>query len=86
LQLAYNKKHNITPKGIQKGIRAKLVDELLQDKEGATMEELARKDVLLPDEKEKLIKMLRAEMKQAATELDFEIAAMLRDKIKQLKS
>jgi excinuclease ABC subunit B len=85
IQLEYNKKHNITPKGIKKGIRAKLVDELLQDKEVATMEELSRKDVLLPDEKEKLIKMLRSEMKQAAAELDFETAAMLRDKITQLK-
>jgi excinuclease UvrABC helicase subunit UvrB len=47
--------------------------------------ELSRKDVLLPDEKEKLIKMLRSEMKQAAAELDFETAAMLRDKITQLK-
>ena len=85
IQLTYNKKHNITPKGIQKGIRAKLVDELLQDKEVVTMEHLARKDVLLPDEKEKLLKMMRSEMKQAAQELDFETATVLRDKIKQLK-
>jgi excinuclease ABC subunit B len=64
-----------------------LVDELLEDKEESkTMYDLAKKDVLLPDEKEKLIKMMRAEMKKAAAELDFETAAILRDKIKQLKS
>jgi excinuclease UvrABC nuclease subunit len=38
--------------------------------------------VLLPDEK--LLKMMRSEMKLAAQELDFETAAILRDKIKQL--
>nr|MBP9719178.1 excinuclease ABC subunit UvrB [Candidatus Levybacteria bacterium] len=86
IQLAYNKKHSITPKGIQKGIRAKLVDELLMEKETTSMYDLAKKDVLLPDEKEKLLKMMRSEMKLAATELDFETAAILRDKIKQLKS
>ena len=87
IQLQYNKTHNITPKGIKKEIRAKLVDELLQrDEEPKNMYELAKKDVLLPDEKEKLIKMMRAEMKRAASELDFETATMLRDKIKQLKS
>lgn len=85
IQLAYNEKNNITPKGIQKGIRAKLVDELLAEKETASMYDLAKKDVLLPDEKEKLLKMMRAEMKMAAQELDFETAAILRDKIKQLK-
>lgn len=86
IQLAYNKKHNITPQGIHKGIRAKLVDELLENKETVNMYDLAKKDVLLPDEKEKLIKMMRAEMKTAAAELDFERATILRDKIKQLKS
>jgi len=85
VQLAYNEKHNITPIGIQKGIRAKLVDELLANKETANMYDLAKKDVLLPDEKEKLLKMMRSEMKLAAQELDFETAAILRDKIKQLK-
>lgn len=86
IQLAYNKQHDITPVGIQKGIRAKLVDELLANKETANMYDLAKKDVLLPDEKEKLLKMMRAEMKSAAQELDFETATILRDKIKQLKS
>lgn len=85
VQLAYNKKHGITPIGIQKSIRAKLVDELLANKETTNMYDLAKKDVLLPDEKEKLLKMMRSEMKLAAQELDFETAAILRDKIKQLK-
>lgn len=86
VQLAYNKKHNITPVGIQKGIRAKLVDEEFAEKETKNMYDLAKKDVLLPDEKERLLKMMRSEMKQAAAELDFETAAILRDKIRHLKS
>jgi len=41
---------------------------------------------LLPDEKEKLIKSLTKQMKQAAQDLDFETATILRDQIKILKN
>ncbi len=43
------------------------------------------KDVLLPDEKEKVIKQLKKEMVDAAKMLDFETAALLRDKIRYLR-
>ena len=43
------------------------------------------KEVLLPDDRERLIKRLRAEMKLAAKDLDFETAALLRDKIRYLQ-
>ncbi|QQG40526.1 MAG: excinuclease ABC subunit UvrB [Candidatus Levyibacteriota bacterium] len=82
VQLAYNKTHNITPKGIEKTIRAKLAQ---QQEEEKTLTYLDQKEVLLPDEKEKLISLLRKEMKQAAKDLDFEGAARLRDKIKTIK-
>lgn len=85
IQLSYNKKHNITPKSIQKAIRAKLVEEKEEEEKRDFMEDLARKEVLLPDEKEKLIKQLRAAMRQAAQDLDFEIATTLRDKIRALQ-
>jgi len=84
VQLKYNEEHNITPKTIQKAIRAKLVE---QRKEALdTLNKLQMKEVLLPDERELLIKKLRAQMVEAAKDLDFEAAALLRDKIRSLKN
>ncbi|KKQ34152.1 MAG: UvrABC system protein B, partial [Microgenomates group bacterium GW2011_GWA2_37_6] len=86
VQLKYNKKHGITPKSIQKSIRARLVEEEQEDQKSAEfLMKLKEKDVLMPDEKEHLIKQLRIEMQQSAKELDFETAAILRDQIKLLK-
>lgn len=87
IQLAYNKEHNITPKSVEKAIRAKLVDQK-EEEAKATVEsliEFSNKDVLLPDEREDLLKQLRKEMKAAAERLDFEGAIALRDKIKQVQ-
>ena len=87
IQLGYNKKHHLTPKGIQKLIKARLIEE---DASKNTIEDLSylltlsKKDVILPDEKESLIKKLRKEMKIAAEDLNFERAAMIRDQIKNL--
>lgn len=87
IQLEYNKKHKITPKGIQKSIRARLVEREEEDKKSAAfLSHLEHKEVLLPDEKEILVKKLRREMQQAARELDFETAAILRDQIRLLKN
>lgn len=86
VQTVYNKKHNITPIGITKAIRARLVDEVVKQEEKAFVEQMERKDILLPDEKEKYVKTLRSQMKQAAKDLDFETAALLRDRIKKLIS
>lgn len=86
VQLAYNKKHNITPKGIEKAIRAKLVEKQVYEQEINYLLTLSKKEVILPDEKEKLIKRLSKEMREAAKELDFETATILRDQIKSLKN
>lgn len=86
-QLSYNKKHRITPRTIQKAIRAKLVDE--EKKQGKSLDfllHLEQKEVLLPDEKEHLIKQLSIQMREAAKQLDFETAVILRDRIKLLKN
>ena len=50
------------------------------------MLELGKKDVLLHDEKESLIKKLRMEMRNAAKELDFETAAIVRDRIRLIEN
>jgi excinuclease ABC subunit B len=90
IQLAYNKKFHKKPIGIQKGIRARLIDEEISEEKKYTgslqfYADLAKKDVLLPDEREKLIKRLRKEMQIAAQTLNFEKAAAIRDQIKSLK-
>ena len=91
IQLKYNKKYHKKPIGIQKGIRSKLIDEEITESKNYKGSlnfylDLAKKDVLLPDEREDLIKKLRKEMKIAAETLNFEKAAMIRDQIKSLNS
>lgn len=82
IQAAYNKKHGITPTSIEKEIRSKLVlhQETMED-----LKPLLDKEVLLPDERDKVIKKLRREMQDAAKALDFETASLLRDKIRYLQ-
>jgi len=84
VQLQYNKKHNITPKSIEKTIRARLVEKG-EDKNSDYFWKLENKEVLLPDEKVELIKRLRKDMLSAAKIFDFETAALLRDRIKSLQ-
>ncbi|MBL7036571.1 excinuclease ABC subunit UvrB [Candidatus Microgenomates bacterium] len=93
-QLAVNKKYNITPKTISKPIREKLVE-----MEGETKTEIAlgfgaktyahlpdiKSDSLTPMDKKRLVKNLKKEMILVARDLNFELAAQIRDKIKQLE-
>ncbi len=79
IQMAYNKKHNITPKTI-----VKKVSDVLEISTHADDDKKIEKQ-LTPDEKNKLIDQLTKEMKAAAKMLEFEHAAFLRDKINKLK-
>ncbi len=85
IQLNYNRKHNITPRSIEKKIRARLVEEEEQREEKLDLLMRLQKDVILPDEKEDLIKRLTIEMREAAKDLDFETAATIRDQIRALR-
>ena len=81
IQLEYNKEHNITPETIRKEIRSGLAVEL-------KARQAAREAVRFePDEFEKveLAGQIEKEMLEAAESLDFERAAFLRDKLKELK-
>ena len=79
IQKEYNETHGITPKTIVKDIRAPI--EITSKKEA---EKLEKNKKLTKDEKKKLIDKLTADMKRAAKELDFETAALLRDRIRRL--
>ncbi|MBI2421176.1 MAG: excinuclease ABC subunit UvrB [Candidatus Levybacteria bacterium] len=86
VQIKYNKKYKIKPTSIQKAIRARLIEQEEEDKKSADfILKLQKKEILLPDEKDILIRRLTAEMRESAKELDFETAAILRDQIKLLK-
>ena len=83
IQLAYNEKHGITPKTIQKEVRELIALGKVEDVAEVRTE--APKKRLSPKEREKTIEKLRAEMRDAAKRLEFERAAYLRDRIRQLE-
>jgi excinuclease ABC subunit B len=84
IQLAYNKKHNITPKTIQKEIRD--IRDQLQTEHTKTVGALLSVDAeLYKKNPKKLITQKEKQMNAAAKILDFETAAILRDEIKALK-
>lgn len=82
IQEKYNKDHNIIPQTIKKdiqesvSIKHKLNDEATKPKKNKKMTKL---------EREKLIEDLESEMKNYAKELNFEMAAQVRDAIMELK-
>ena len=79
IQEKYNKEHNITPKTI-----IKKVNDIIEISTHAEDDKKPKKK-LTRAEREKLIEQLTKEMKAAAKLLEFEHAAYLRDKIKELR-
>ncbi len=79
LQMAYNEAHGITPRTIVRGVKDILpdVDRIL----GLEMKVIPKSRKSL----EKLIREKEREMREAAKELQFELAALLRDEIKELR-
>ena len=80
IQMEYNEKHGITPESVKKKVMD--IIEIGKKPEG---EKLSAKKLTRP-EREKLIERLTAEMREAARMLEFEKAAYLRDRIKDLKT
>ncbi len=80
IQQAYNEAHGIVPKTIKKDVHEIIEISSPADK---VKEKPARQLTKL--EREMLIKRLTAEMKQAAKLLEFEHAAMIRDRIEKLR-
>ncbi len=84
IQIAYNKKHNITPKTILKNIRD--IRELMQSEhEKAVGTILAIERELYKKHPRKFIAEKKRQMNQAVKELDFETAALIRDEIRALR-
>ena len=84
IQIAYNKKHGITPKTIIKKIHD-ITEHLRSDHDKAVQELLKIDEVLSIKNPEKLIKQKEIQMNAAVKILDFESASILRDEILLLK-
>ncbi|MBU0545836.1 excinuclease ABC subunit UvrB [Patescibacteria group bacterium] len=94
IQVSYNKKHGITPKTIEKNIRNILeefgIGRNIRNTKGTKVRkrdsEITRLDLIgdarpLPE----IINDKEKQMKEAAKNLEFELAAILRDEIRELK-
>lgn len=77
-QEAYNIQHNITPQSIHKPIRERLVE---KEKEIVETEDT---ESMTPQDKKKYVVRLTKQMREASRNLDFELAAKLRDLIQTL--
>jgi excinuclease ABC subunit B len=85
VQLAFNRKHHITPTSISKPIRERLVQK--EPGQQADETKLTSEDIeaMTPQDKRKRIATLTRLMRQASRDLDFESAARFRDLITTLK-
>ena len=83
IQQKYNEEHGITPQTIKKAVR----DLISISKAAEARDDDFQKDPESMDAKEldKLAKELTKKMRQAAAELNFEEAARLRDRMKEIK-
>ena len=81
IQMAYNKRHHITPETVQKEIRAGIVAEIEASR--VAREAVGEDEATYVTQEQ--IREIEAEMLQAADSLDFERAAELRDKVIELK-
>jgi len=85
-QLAHNQEHNITPRSIVKSVGdirfvTRVADARVTKPGAAAVQKPAD-----AGERETLIHMLEQQMQAAAEELDFELAAVLRDQLLELKA
>ena len=84
IQEKYNKDYNIIPQTIKKDIQESVsIKHKAEEEEKASKSKSSKKMTKL--EREKLIEELEAEMKAYAKELNFEMAAQVRDAIMELK-
>ncbi|MDR2967744.1 MAG: excinuclease ABC subunit UvrB [Methanobacteriaceae archaeon] len=79
LQIDYNKKHNITPKSTFRSLKEKKKEAKTYDKNATDLKKMPK------DELQMLISDLEDDMKKAASALDFEKAAKLRDQLIVIK-
>ena len=83
IQMKYNEEHGIIPKTIQKAVRDLIrISQKIDTKEMDIEKDL---ESMSREELEKLAGKITKQMKKAAAELNFEDAALLRDKLIEVK-
>ena len=84
-QLAYNAEHGITPRSIRKSVdQVRLVTRVADAR--AERPEPAREAFPKHLDRKSLIRVLEQQMREAAAQLDFELAAQLRDQVFELRA
>ncbi len=85
IQEAFNREHGITPVSIRKSVdQVRLVTRVADAREVA--ESRVKEEAAAPLDREALIEVLEEQMREAAADLDFELAAQLRDQVFELRS
>ncbi|OGG63173.1 excinuclease ABC subunit B [Candidatus Kaiserbacteria bacterium RIFCSPHIGHO2_02_FULL_59_21] len=84
IQIAYNKKHKITPKTIEKRIHD-IVGDIERTRKRAVSELTKIDSTAFGGDTAKLVREKRRQMHEAADRLDFETAALIRDEIRVLE-
>lgn len=85
IQEEYNEEHGITPKTIVKSVR-EVINTAIAAEESIDFKDIKdEENEFTKDEIDEMIDALKPEMYRAAEELDFEKAAEIRDKIKDLR-
>ena len=81
IQIEYNQRHGITPETVKKAITTELHEQFKARKTAQQAVHLSEEEY----DRAELAAQLEKEMLEAAKELDFERAAMLRDRLQELK-
>lgn len=90
-QLAYNAQHGITPRSIIKSmdevrLTTRVADARTEKPEKRKEERLVELDFRDPAKRAQTIAALERQMQEAAANLEFEVAAMLRDQVNELRA
>jgi excinuclease ABC subunit B len=89
VQVAWNEAHGITPTTVKKAIHD-ILQRHREEKDAAVSTDLetmkAAYNLLVPEQKNALIRRLEREMLEKAKNLEFEAAAVLRDEIEKLRT
>ena len=99
VQLKYNQDHHITPQSITKAIRDRIVEkteespialdpkEILKGKAiDASDIDMSKVGQMVPSDLTKLTKLMAKQMNAAARDLNFELAAKIRDRIREVQN
>ena len=99
VQLKYNSDNHITPQSITKAIRDRIVEkevaspinldpqEVLKGKAvDASDIDMTKVGQMIPEDLTKLVKLMTKQMNSAARDLNFELAARIRDRIRDMQS